>query len=186
MVLNCFISMLFYRRMDNLVLEERLLGSEAEEQPNLKRRIWVESKLIWKIALPSMLARVTSFGMIVVTQAFLGHIDELELAAFALVQSLVLRFVNGILVCYYYLLRFLKAKLYFYLQILRIVSFDFLGLVGTMFIYSLSFPYLQLQELVITQKQKKTFQNSYLSNSYFERRKPHKDTNCTLLFCLLE
>ena len=147
--------MLFYRRMDNLVLEERLLGSEAEEQPNLKRRIWVESKLIWRIALPSMLARVTSFGMIVVTQAFLGHIDELELAAFALVQSLVLRFVNGILVCYYYLLRFLKAKLYFYLQILRIVSFDFLGLVGTMFIYSLSFQYLQLQELVITQKKKK-------------------------------
>ncbi|GMY20024.1 protein DETOXIFICATION 24 [Fagus crenata] len=83
--------------MDNLVLEERLLGSEAEEQPNLKRRIWVESKLIWRIASPSMLSRVTSFGMIVVTQVFLGHVAELELAAFALVQSVVLRFVNGIL-----------------------------------------------------------------------------------------
>ena len=68
--------------MDNLVLEERLLGSEAEEQPNLKRRIWVESKLIWRIAFPSILARVTSFGMVVVTQLFIGHVSALDLASY--------------------------------------------------------------------------------------------------------
>jgi MATE family multidrug resistance protein len=90
--------MLFYRRMDNGVLEERLLASEAEEQPNLKRRIWVESKLIWRIAFPSILARVTSFGMVVVTQLFIGHVSALELASYALVQSVLVRFVNGILV----------------------------------------------------------------------------------------
>jgi MATE family multidrug resistance protein len=43
-------------------------------------------------------ARVTSFGMIVVTQAFLGHIGKLELAAYALLQSFIVRFINGILV----------------------------------------------------------------------------------------
>ena len=90
--------MLFYRRMDNGVLEERLLGSEAEEQFDLKRSIWVESKLIWRIAFPSILARVTSFGMIVVTQVFIGHVAQLDLAAYALVQTVLLRFVNGILV----------------------------------------------------------------------------------------
>lgn len=83
--------------MDNAV-EERLLGSEAEVPTDLKRRIWVESKLIWRIAFPSILSRVTSFGMIVVTQVFLGHVSELDLAAYALVQSVLLRFVNGILV----------------------------------------------------------------------------------------
>ncbi|KAM3738547.1 hypothetical protein ACB098_09G138300 [Castanea mollissima] len=82
--------------MDNAV-EERLLGSEAEVPTGLKRRIWVESKLIWRIALPSMLSRVTAFGMIVVTQVFIGHVSELDLAAYALVQSVLLRFVNGIL-----------------------------------------------------------------------------------------
>lgn len=82
--------------MDNAV-EERLLGSEAEVPTDLKRRIWVESKLIWRIASPSILSRVTSFGMIVVTQVFLGRVSELDLAAYALVQSVLLRFVNGIL-----------------------------------------------------------------------------------------
>ncbi|GMY20004.1 protein DETOXIFICATION 24-like [Fagus crenata] len=84
--------------MDNGVLEERLLASEAEEQPNLKRRILVESKLIWRIAFPSILARVTSFGMVVVTQLFIGHVSALDLASYALVQSVFVQFVNGILV----------------------------------------------------------------------------------------
>lgn len=83
--------------MDNNA-EERLLGPETQEQNDLKTRIWVESKLIWRIAFPSILSRVTSFGMIVVTQVFLGHVDELDLAAYALVQSILVRFVNGILV----------------------------------------------------------------------------------------
>ncbi|XP_035544356.1 protein DETOXIFICATION 24-like [Juglans regia] len=77
--------------------EERLLGLEAQEQVGLKTRIWVESKLIWRIAFPSMLARVTSFGMYVVTQVFVGHVNELDLAAYAIVQSILARFLNGIL-----------------------------------------------------------------------------------------
>uniref|UniRef100_A0A803Q441 HIT domain-containing protein n=1 Tax=Cannabis sativa TaxID=3483 RepID=A0A803Q441_CANSA len=44
-----------------------------------------------------MLARTTSFGVLVVTQSFLGHVAELDLAAFALVQTLFLRFINGII-----------------------------------------------------------------------------------------
>lgn len=89
--------MVFCRRMVNTG-EERLLGLEAQEQVGLKTRIWVESKLIWRIAFPSMLARVTSFGMYVVTQLFVGHVNELDLAAYAIVQSILARFVNGILV----------------------------------------------------------------------------------------
>ncbi|KAL5547019.1 hypothetical protein UlMin_006706 [Ulmus minor] len=79
-------------------VNERLLGEwETEESLSLNRRIWNEMKLMWRIAFPSMLARVTSFGVLVVTQSFLGHVSDLDLAAFALIQSLVIRFVNGIL-----------------------------------------------------------------------------------------
>ncbi|KAE8038677.1 hypothetical protein FH972_011158 [Carpinus fangiana] len=74
-----------------------LLGLEQQEEGNLKQRIWAELKIMWRIAFPAILARVTSFGMIVVTQSFIGHVSELDLAAYALVQSLILRFSNGIL-----------------------------------------------------------------------------------------
>ncbi|KAB1223103.1 Protein TRANSPARENT TESTA 12 [Morella rubra] len=44
-----------------------------------------------------MLARVTQFGMFVVTQAFIGHLGEVDLAAYALIQIITVRFANGIL-----------------------------------------------------------------------------------------
>jgi hypothetical protein len=91
----------------NGVDQERLLGLEAAEQSGLKQRTWAELKLMWRIAFPSILARVTSFGMIVVTQSFIGHVGELQLASYALVQSLILRFSNGILVSHYYMFYFL-------------------------------------------------------------------------------
>lgn len=85
--------------MDNGLEErKRLLGFEEQERNDLKQRIWKEMKLTWRIAFPSILSRIASFGQILVTQSFLGHVGEIELASFALVQSIFLRFVNGILV----------------------------------------------------------------------------------------
>ncbi|PSS15779.1 Protein DETOXIFICATION like [Actinidia chinensis var. chinensis] len=83
--------------MDNSAEERLLIRSEGEDSGDLKKRIWVESKKIWRVTFPGILARVTSFGLIVVTQSFIGHISELDLAAYALVQTLIVRFVNGIL-----------------------------------------------------------------------------------------
>ena len=77
-------------------MDERLLGSDPK--CSLSRRIWVETKKISNIAFPTMVARVTQFGMYVVTQAFIGHLGELDLAAYALIQIITVRFVNGIVV----------------------------------------------------------------------------------------
>ncbi|KAH7853529.1 hypothetical protein Vadar_003636 [Vaccinium darrowii] len=72
--------------------EERLLGSEEVDRSDVKWRVWVETKKMWRVAAPSILARVTSFGFLVVTQSFIGvNISELDLAAYALVQSLTVR-----------------------------------------------------------------------------------------------
>jgi len=79
-------------------MDERLLGSEPNHISSLSRRIWVEMIKTSKIAFPSMIARVTQFGMFVVTQAFIGHLGELDLAAYALIQIITVRFVNGIIV----------------------------------------------------------------------------------------
>ncbi|KAK9273772.1 hypothetical protein L1049_018582 [Liquidambar formosana] len=78
-------------------MEERLLGSEREDGSDLKGRIWAESRKLWRVAFPSMLSRVTSFGILVVTQLFMGHIGDVDLAAFALIQTINVLFVNGIL-----------------------------------------------------------------------------------------
>ncbi|XP_031103329.1 protein DETOXIFICATION 24 [Ipomoea triloba] len=81
-------------------LRQRFLNGSEEEKPeeNLKVKVYDESKKIWRVALPGILSRVASFGSIVVTQSFVGHISELDLAGYALVQTLTVRFVNGILI----------------------------------------------------------------------------------------
>ncbi|KAF2600047.1 hypothetical protein F2Q68_00007447 [Brassica cretica] len=52
---------------------------------------------MWRIALPSTLFRVMSFGCIVVAQAFIGHNSERGLAAYALLQSTFIRFIYGVM-----------------------------------------------------------------------------------------
>ncbi|KAJ0654639.1 putative multi antimicrobial extrusion protein [Helianthus annuus] len=64
---------------------------------DLKQRIWSESKKTWRVALPGIIARVSSFGTVVVTQSFIGHVSDLDLAGYALVQTLSIRFITGIL-----------------------------------------------------------------------------------------
>ncbi|XAR48338.1 hypothetical protein NMG60_11031123 [Bertholletia excelsa] len=101
---------LFQDRIDmeeNKNMEERLLPTRAAEgtssrggsRGNLKitGRIWTETKKIWRIAFPAILGRMTSFGLIIVTQSFIGHISALDLAAYALVQTFTVRFCNGVL-----------------------------------------------------------------------------------------
>lgn len=82
-------------------MEERLLSSEADSTSNLKGRIWDESKKMWRVAFPAILTRVTSYGMLVVTQSFVGHISQLDLSGYALTLNVIIRFVNGIVVSTY-------------------------------------------------------------------------------------
>ncbi|GAB4858018.1 hypothetical protein Ancab_015921 [Ancistrocladus abbreviatus] len=78
-------------------LESGLLTSQVDRVNDLKERVWTENKKIWRIAFPSILFRVTSYGILVVAQSFVGHIGEVQLAAFGLVQTISVRFANGIL-----------------------------------------------------------------------------------------
>jgi MATE family multidrug resistance protein len=64
----------------------------------LGRRAWEENKKLWVVAGPSIFTRFSSFGVTVISQAFIGHIGATELAAYALVSTVLMRFSNGILV----------------------------------------------------------------------------------------
>ncbi|RWR74881.1 protein DETOXIFICATION 21 [Cinnamomum micranthum f. kanehirae] len=78
-------------------LKEKLLESGREEEESLGKKLWSESKKLWIVAGPAIFTRFSTFGVTVISQAFIGHIGATELAAFALVQTVLLRFANGIL-----------------------------------------------------------------------------------------
>ncbi|KAJ3676593.1 hypothetical protein LUZ60_004005 [Juncus effusus] len=71
---------------------------EEEERERLGRRIWTESKKMWVIAGPAIFTRFSTFGVSIITQAFIGHVGPTELAAYSLVFTVLVRFANGLLV----------------------------------------------------------------------------------------
>jgi len=88
--------------------EEREAAAAAEAEWSslpLRRRAWEENKKLWVVAGPSIFTRFASFGVTVISQAFIGHIGATELAAYALVSTVLMRFSNGILVTNYILHR---------------------------------------------------------------------------------
>jgi hypothetical protein len=59
---------------------------------------WVESKKLWNIVGPAILQRIALYGINVVTQAFIGHLGDLDLAAFSIAATVVAGFNFGFLV----------------------------------------------------------------------------------------
>ncbi|EAY82125.1 hypothetical protein OsI_37320 [Oryza sativa Indica Group] len=97
--------------------------AEEDEVGSVRRRVVEENKKLWVVAGPSICARFSSFGVTVISQAFIGHIGATELAAYALVSTVLMRFSNGILsyhytvlgLNYYYYVVTIQIDLSFYL-----------------------------------------------------------------------
>ncbi|XP_059643325.1 protein DETOXIFICATION 27-like [Cornus florida] len=70
---------------------------ENDDDPDLSRRIWIESKKLWHIVGPAIFSRVASYSMLVITQAFAGHLGDLELAAISIVNNVIVGFDFGLL-----------------------------------------------------------------------------------------
>ncbi|XP_058750676.1 protein DETOXIFICATION 21-like [Vicia villosa] len=77
--------------------KKKLLHKDEEEELSLMKRVWEESKLMWVVAGPAIFTRFSTFGIQIISQAFVGHIGSKELAAYSLVFTVLVRFVNGIL-----------------------------------------------------------------------------------------
>ncbi|KAH0721750.1 hypothetical protein KY290_006167 [Solanum tuberosum] len=83
-------------------ISEKLLSEvqaveDGEKEANFKEKLWNETKKMWVIAAPAMFTKFSTFGVTVITHSFVGHIGPNELAAYALVSTVLLRFGNGIL-----------------------------------------------------------------------------------------
>ncbi|KAE9590220.1 putative multi antimicrobial extrusion protein [Lupinus albus] len=84
-------------------IKEKLLQKQSdseeivEEKKSLWKRVWEESKKMWLVAGAAIFFRFSAFGITVVNQAFIGHIGSIELAAYAVVMTLLVRFAMGLL-----------------------------------------------------------------------------------------
>ncbi|KAL5201547.1 hypothetical protein ABZP36_035901 [Zizania latifolia] len=72
-------------------------GKEEEEEgrgwrwrlPALAREAWEESKKLWEIVGPAIFLRLVLYSFSIVSQAFAGHIGDLELAAFSIANNVI-------------------------------------------------------------------------------------------------
>ncbi|KAJ4839268.1 Protein DETOXIFICATION 21 [Turnera subulata] len=81
-------------------MRQKLLTNHEEvdvEEVRFRDKLWTETKKMWIVAAPAIFTRFSTFGINVVSQAFIGHIGPTELAAYSLTFTVLLRFSNGIL-----------------------------------------------------------------------------------------
>ncbi|KAI3451199.1 hypothetical protein Pfo_007864 [Paulownia fortunei] len=67
------------------------------EDEGLGRRVWIESKMLWRIIGPAILSRLSTYSYNVITQAFAGHLGDTELAAISILISVITGFDFGLL-----------------------------------------------------------------------------------------
>ncbi|XP_021284355.1 protein DETOXIFICATION 27-like [Herrania umbratica] len=66
-------------------------------ETNLISKTWVETKKLWLVAGPSIFSRLTMFSMTVITQAFAGHLGDLNLAAISIATTVIIAITFGFL-----------------------------------------------------------------------------------------
>ncbi|WOL09433.1 hypothetical protein Cni_G18186 [Canna indica] len=79
-----------------------LHGSYGEEddqgkEVGLLKRSLIESKKLWRIVAPAIFSRVVSYSTNVITQAFAGHLGDLELASMSIANTVVVGFNFGLM-----------------------------------------------------------------------------------------
>ncbi|CAH9110586.1 unnamed protein product [Cuscuta europaea] len=77
--------------------DNHFTDEEQDGDKKLSRRVLVESKKLWQIVGPAIFSRIASYSMFVITQAFAGHLGDLELAAMSIASNVVLGFDFGLM-----------------------------------------------------------------------------------------
>ncbi|XP_058786311.1 protein DETOXIFICATION 27-like [Vicia villosa] len=75
-----------------------LLSREVEEEEErFGKKLWIETKKLWVILGPAIFSRIAAFTMNVVSQAFAGHLGELQLASITIANTVIVGFNFGLL-----------------------------------------------------------------------------------------
>ena len=86
--------------LDNNVNSPPSVVHHEEEKPlKIVHKFAVESKKPWKIAGPTIITALSQYSLGAFTSTFVGHVNELDLAAFSVENSVIAGFAFGFLVC---------------------------------------------------------------------------------------
>lgn len=80
-------------------LKEKLINCVTDvegEEERLSKKLWMENKKLWVVAGPAIFSRFSTWGVSIITQAFIGHVGSTELAAYAIVSTALLRFTISV------------------------------------------------------------------------------------------
>lgn len=85
------------------LLEETAKSITTQEKEDgdktpLTQRVWIETKKLWRVVGPAIFSRITSYTMFVISQAFAGHLGDLELAAMSIASNVIVGLDFGLLV----------------------------------------------------------------------------------------
>ncbi|GKV18702.1 hypothetical protein SLEP1_g29043 [Rubroshorea leprosula] len=83
--------------LNDLASAAKLIAKQDDENQSLSTRVWIESKKLWQIVGPAIFSRLASYSMVVITQAFAGHLGDLELAAISISNNVIIGFNLGLL-----------------------------------------------------------------------------------------
>ncbi|GMH14657.1 hypothetical protein Nepgr_016498 [Nepenthes gracilis] len=68
-----------------------------DHHEGLVKGVMIESKKLWHIVGPSIFSRIGSYSMLIITQAFAGHLGDLELAAISISNNVIVGLDFGLL-----------------------------------------------------------------------------------------
>lgn len=77
---------------------EEEVNDDQKEKSDLKSKVWTETKKLWHIVGPTIFSRLAIFSMNLITQAYVGHLGDLELASFTIANNIIVGFNFGFLV----------------------------------------------------------------------------------------
>ncbi|GAA0173581.1 transporter [Lithospermum erythrorhizon] len=89
------IPLLDYSSSNNQIKVSEDEGDDKDEE--ISRKVWIESKKLWHVVGPAIFSRLASYSMFLITQAFAGHLGDLELAAMSISSNVVLGFDFGLM-----------------------------------------------------------------------------------------
>lgn len=72
--------------------------NDDEGNEKLASKVRIESKKLWHIVGPSIFSRLSAYSMNLITQAFAGHLGNVELAAVSISVTVIAGFNYGFLV----------------------------------------------------------------------------------------
>ncbi|XP_039779585.1 protein DETOXIFICATION 27-like isoform X3 [Panicum virgatum] len=79
------------------VTKEEWQTAAVDGRSRLCSSVWAESRKLWVIVGPAIFSRIATYSMNVITQAFAGHLGDLELAAVSFANTVIVGFNYGLM-----------------------------------------------------------------------------------------